>query len=202
MARDYIPSPDGDFHIWQNNFVTYASTHLVDLGLVAGDLTPVTTAQTTWNTKYPAHIAAQPAEQSARDGKDTYRTAVERAVGLLARRLQASPSVDDTERAALGITVPDKEPSPVGRPTTRPLARLDCSQPLRHTLELTDESTRTARANPAGVIGAEIWVKVDGPPPSDPSRLTFLPVDTRRDRCRVARRYHSRECQALAVGAS
>jgi hypothetical protein len=35
------------------------------------------------------------------------------------------------------------------------------------------------RAKPAGVIGAEIWVKVDGPPPVDPGELEFLAVDTR-----------------------
>ncbi len=35
------------------------------------------------------------------------------------------------------------------------------------------------KANAAGVIGAEIWVKIDGPLPVDPSELTFLAVDTR-----------------------
>jgi hypothetical protein len=44
---DYIPAPDADFHAWQLNFVSYASANLAALGLVAGDLTPVTTAQST-----------------------------------------------------------------------------------------------------------------------------------------------------------
>jgi hypothetical protein len=50
-------------------------------------------------------------------------------------------------------------------------------QRLRHTIEFPDESTPTPR--PAGVMGAEIWVKIDGPPPVDPGELTFLAVDTR-----------------------
>jgi hypothetical protein len=50
------------------------------------------------------------------------------------------------------------------------------SQRLRHTICSTDETTPTRRAKPAGVIGAEIWVKVDGPPPVE---LEFLAVDTR-----------------------
>ena len=45
MADDCIPSPDGDFHIRQMNFVAYVSTHLLDFGLIAEDLTPVTAAQ-------------------------------------------------------------------------------------------------------------------------------------------------------------
>lgn len=47
---DYIPAPDAEFHAWQANFVSYANANLVALGLVAGDLTPVTTAQTGWTT--------------------------------------------------------------------------------------------------------------------------------------------------------
>ena len=30
-----------------------------------------------------------------------------------------------------------------------------------------------------GVQGCEIWVKVDGPPPADPSELKYLATDTR-----------------------
>ncbi len=118
------------------------------------------------------------------------------------RRVQASPSVDGTERAALGITVPDKEPTcgtgfqPVSGPATihrleagaTGVATVDASQRLRHTTDFTDESTPTRRAKPAGVIGAELiraatvrerFPHVDGPPPVDPGELTFLAVETR-----------------------
>ncbi len=43
---DYIPGPDASFHAWQSNFVTYANGNLAALGLVAADMTPITTAQT------------------------------------------------------------------------------------------------------------------------------------------------------------
>ena len=83
MARDYIPAPDGDFHNWQNNFVTYVNAHLADLGLVAGDVAPVNAAQTTWTTDYPAHTAAQTAAQAARQAKDAARGGLEGAIRLL-----------------------------------------------------------------------------------------------------------------------
>ena len=38
MATDYIPAGDAQFHAWQNNFVVYVNNHLVELGLVAGDV--------------------------------------------------------------------------------------------------------------------------------------------------------------------
>ena len=44
---------------------------------------------------------------------------------------------------------------------------------------MADEATPTRKAKPDGVMGAELWVKVGDPPPSDPSELSFLSVDTR-----------------------
>ena len=55
---DYIPGPDASFQAWQSNFVTYANANLVALGLVAADMVPITTAQTSWATAFPAHIVA------------------------------------------------------------------------------------------------------------------------------------------------
>ena len=39
---DYIPGGDAALNAWLDNFVTYATANLANLGLVAGDLTPVT----------------------------------------------------------------------------------------------------------------------------------------------------------------
>ncbi len=143
------------------------------------DIPPVATAQTAWSTDYGANTAAQAAAQAARQAKSAARSAFEGVVRPLVGRLQASADVDDTERAALGITVPDTKPTPVGPPTTRPLVTVDTSQRLQHTIAFQDELTPTSRAKPAGVRGAQIWVKIGDPPPTDPNELTFLATDTR-----------------------
>jgi len=179
---DYIPGGDAEFGAWLTNFVAYANANLVALGLVAGDMTPVTNAQTTWNSAYPAHVTASQNAQSARQAKDGARSGVETAVRPLVRRLQASPSVSDAERAALGITVPDPGGAPVGPPTTRPVVTIECGQRLQHTVGFTDEATPTRKAKPAGVLGAEIWVSilpVGQPTPTDPASFTFVALDTR-----------------------
>ena len=72
------------------------------------------------------------------------------------------------------------------------MATVDAGERLRHprpvasgsasragTIEFSDESTPTRKAKPAGVLGAEIWVKIGPTPPVDPGELTFLAVDTR-----------------------
>ncbi|MBK8913111.1 MAG: hypothetical protein IPM64_00675 [Phycisphaerales bacterium] len=55
---DYLPGPDADYQAWVTNFVTYANANLAALGLVAADMTPVTTGQTAFNSGFSAHIAA------------------------------------------------------------------------------------------------------------------------------------------------
>ena len=65
------------------------------------------------------------------------------------------------------------------RSTSRPVATVDTSQRLRHIISFVDELTQTSRAKPAGMVGCEIWVKIGGSAPADPSELTYLATDTR-----------------------
>ena len=180
MAGDYIPRPDGDFDAWQANFITYASANAAALGLdPLIDIPPLITAQGTWTADRAAHTAAQAAAQAAREAKETGRGGLEGVIRPLVARLQASAAVDDTERQALGITVRDAIPTPVTPPITRPVVSVDASQRLQHTIAFADEATPTRKAKPAGVRGAQVWVKIGDPAPVDPSELTFLATDTR-----------------------
>ena len=176
---DYIPPADPAFDTWEANFVNYVLGNFATLGLVVGDVADVGTAHTAWTVAYPANSTAQTAAQAARQTKDDARAALESEIRSLTRRLQASPDVDDTERAAMGITVPDTVGTAAAVPATRPLVTVDTSQRLRHVIAFVDEATPTRKAKPAGVMGVELWVKIGDPAPVDPSELTFLSVDTR-----------------------
>ena len=179
MANDYIPRGDADFNAWQANFVTYANANLADLGLVLPDLISIMSAQGAWTPSLTAHVAAQANAQAACATKNANRTVLETSIRALVRRLQASPSVSDAEREALGITVADSAATAAAIPATRPICQVDARQRLQHTIEFADEGTPTRKAKPAGVMGAEIWVLIGPTPPVDPSELTFLAVDTR-----------------------
>ena len=176
---DYIPASDAEFNTWQANFVTYANANLAALGLVAADLTPIVTAQPVWTTGLTAHVAAQANAQSKRAAKDGSRTALETLIRALVRRLQASPAVNDAERQSLGINVRDTTPTTAGAPSSRPVVKVDSSQRMRHVIAFADAATPTRTAKPAGVMGAEIWVKIGPTPPVDPSECTFLALDSR-----------------------
>lgn len=174
---DYIPGPDASFQAWQSNFVTYANANLAALGLTAADMTPITAAQTPWVNGFTAHIAAVNAAKAAKQTKDEARAAYVAVIRPLVRRLQASPQVSDAERAALGITVRDNQPSPIGPPTTSPIVSVECGNRLQHTLRFVDSATPTRRAKPAGVLGVEIWNHVGTTPPTE-NDLRFVAVDT------------------------
>lgn len=177
---DYIPRTDAGFDTWQTQFATYLNANLGALGLPPGDadVAAVNAARTDWQAKYPAHIASQNAARAAREAKDESRATYERAIRRLVARLQTSPSVDDTERRALGITVPDTEPTPVGPPETRPVLEADTSQRLRILVSFFDEGSEGRRAKPAGVSACELWVKIGGPPPVDLGECRYLATDT------------------------
>ncbi len=179
-GTDYIPGSDADFDSWQANFRAYVNANLAGLGLTATDpdVLAMNTLATDWATKYAAHITAQATAQSATQAKNASRRAFERTLRRLAQRLQISSAVDDTERAALGITVPDREPTSVPVPTTRPILKADTSQRLQITLTFTDEASPRRTSKPAGVMGCEIWVKIGGDPPADLSECQFLALDT------------------------
>jgi hypothetical protein len=176
---DFIPGPDSDFSVWTKNFLTYANANLAALGLVAADLTPITTADVAFNTALATNVSAQSQAQSARISKDGARRDLENFIRPLAARIQTTPTVSNAHRESLQITVRSTARTAVSAPETRPLATIDTRQRLQHTINFVDELTPTSRAKPAGVSGCEIWVKVDGPPPVDPSELKYLATDTR-----------------------
>ena len=145
-------------------------------------MVPIVTERADFDAKMTANVTAQQTAQSARQAKDDSRDALESLVRTLVKQLQASPDVDDTERAALGITVRDKIRTAVaGDITSRPVGVVDTSQRLRHEIRFSDEATPTRRAKPKGVMGCEIWVKVTAPGEPSPvsaDELSFVTLDT------------------------
>ena len=179
---DYLPANDGKLRVWGQNFSEYLAAHTAALGLAAGDIAPITAARSVFETASAASIAARQGAESARQAKDTARKEYRWAIRLLVRRLQASASVDDGERAALGITIRDTirtvRRSAAG--LSRPTVRVDTGQRLCHKIDFADESTPTRRAKPDGVLGCEIWVKVlpQGVAAPGAGEFAFVALDT------------------------
>lgn len=175
---DYIPSGDAEFNTWQTNFINNLSESKAELGLTDAEIASIKASQGEWASAYDSHIAAKAAAEGARQAKTDARASYEAALRSMARRVQSSVVATDKHRAQLGLNVKESTRTSAGVPATRPVAQVDTSQRLRHTISFADESTPSVRAKPAGVMGCEIWSKIGEPAPTDPSQLHFLGLDT------------------------
>lgn len=111
--------------------------------------------------------------RAATKAKDAARAEVEARARPITKFIQAFPKTTDADRATIGITVRGTPSSSVGNITSSPLTLIDSGQRLTHTLRLSDESTPTRRARPAGVARAEVFVALTNPHEAAPP----LPTD-------------------------
>ena len=142
------------------------------MGLTAPQVTAIDDAFTSdWTPKYGSHTAAQDAALGARAMKDAARAA-------LTALIQVHPAMTDAWRADAHLPIYDSTRTRAPIPTTKPLATVDSSQRLQHTIAWRDETTPTSKAKPTGVQGAEIWYFIGATPPSDPAQCKFAAMDT------------------------
>jgi hypothetical protein len=166
---------DADFLGLMNSMAAAISADLVSyLGITAAMMTTFGAVRDNFSDKLLAHNTAQDAARAARVDKDSGRVDGEEQVRTL-RDLMKAHAVTDTKYAALGIP---QAVANVPATATVPVATVDTSQRLRHTIKFTDSADAANKRRPRGTVGSEIWVKIDGPPPGDEKDCTFLALDS------------------------
>ena len=113
-VTDYIPQKDGDLVPWTENFIAVANANLPALGLIAGDITALTTKKSDYSTGLNAAVAKQAESKAATDNKNVKKSALTDNIRVLARQIQARPGVPDNLKVQLGLNAPDPVPSPTG----------------------------------------------------------------------------------------
>jgi len=73
---NYFPSKDNDFANWLATFLTNATANLAALGLIAGDLTPISTLQTTYTNNLLDVDAKKAALASSVQVKDATKESI------------------------------------------------------------------------------------------------------------------------------
>jgi hypothetical protein len=177
-SKNYIPRPDAIFDEWQENLVTQLKGDKNKFALATESETELNNLQAAWVARNAEHLEAQSKAVAARVAKDEARDAYEAALRVQVRKTQSGPGVTDADRAKLGITIRDTQPTAPGAPTTRPVVQVDTSQRLLHNLLVTDEMTPKSRSKPKDSSYYEVWVKVGDAPPVDESELRFLDTGT------------------------
>ncbi len=130
-----------------------------------------------WNGAYAA--AANPATRTAVavSRKDDALEALTDLLRTIYDDIPAS-ALTAADRATLGLAE-RAAPTQAPIPSTAPIATVDTSARLQHTLSFADESTPGSRAKPGRVRGCQIWVAVGGATaPADPKDYRYLATDT------------------------
>jgi len=118
----YIPDRDGDFDVWFQNYQQYAVANAVALGLTPAQALEIQTAKINWSLGYSNLISARNAYQAAQEIKDEKREAGETVIRKITGIVQKRPETTDAQREGLGITVPDRQPTPLDPEAIRHIA--------------------------------------------------------------------------------
>jgi hypothetical protein len=174
MADTLSGVSDSDLLVIANQVVAAATATPADYGATAADVLAITVAANEFETSIATQAATIAASRSATSDKNTKHETLEVLLRNF-RNTAKAKNTSDPLMASLGI--------PIGSPSlpanaTVPLATVDTSQRMKHTIHFTDQAANGNKTRPRGAMGAEIWVKIGDPAPGSEKDCTFLAVDS------------------------
>jgi len=173
MADSISGASDSELMYIVDQVKSMLATHAADYPMITAAMkSDLDTLRDSFNDKVTASAAAQAAAKAATMDKHTKRSAVEKAIRDI-RNMCKAGGVDETKMAALGIPTGSTGPTP-----TVPVAVVDTSQRMRHTISWSDASANGSKRKPRGTMGAEIWYKIGDPGPTSEKECTFLTLDS------------------------
>jgi hypothetical protein len=110
---DFIPRPDDAFDDWFQKYQFYVAANFAALGLTPAEALEVQTLKINWSLGYSAHLVAHDAARAAAETKDEKRETAEEGIRKITKKIQARPETTDAQREGLGVTVPDRIPTPL-----------------------------------------------------------------------------------------
>jgi hypothetical protein len=177
---DYIPRSDGDFNNWQSNLLALSTENATAWEIPLPRIAEVKESTTNWETKYAKTINRQNRTTAdVRAKEDARAECTEQLRKFVAQYLSFNDKVEDSDRELLGLTIRSNSRTPVPVPCTSPMANIDISIRMQHNFTIVDSSLPQRRSKPEGVMGCEIWAKIDGEAPKDASELMHLATATR-----------------------
>lgn len=179
---DFIPQSDIEFNTWFLNLCAIVNDSYADYGLTAGQNTALQTSLSNWTAGWNALNIAKNTLAAATETKDGYRATANDEARLVNTLAQADSACTPTMKETAGLPVHDSTRTRVSVPATAPSVLSAVTQSaLNQIIEFRDAATPDSKAKPAGVVGAQIYVKVGGttPPINGDDGMTFAGLDTR-----------------------
>lgn len=162
----YLPHREAELLNWSRNFDALITADPATYGLDALQATAYTTFHHDFVNAYQAAIDPGTRTPASVQTKNDAKRALIAEARRLARIIQAFPGTTNTERIALGLTVPDPEPTPIPVPDIAPEIDLISAVGRTVRLRIHNEATLETRGKPQGVAGATIFSHIGTLPPA------------------------------------
>lgn len=174
MAKSLQDLSDNELITVSNQLVLALTADPTAYGTTLPDITLLEGLSSTFAADVSSQVAALAAAKAATATKEASRTPL--IVAMRSHRdIARAAGATEAEMAATGLPFGGETVPPNA---TVPAAAVDTSERLRHTISWTEATTPDNKRRPSGALGAEIFVKIDGPPPVDEKQCTFLTVDS------------------------
>jgi len=172
---DYMPRTDAGFNTWQNEVATEAETNAIAWGIPADVITDLKGYKSIWDTAYAKAENKQNRTSADVTAKNDASTSYQKFLRLFVTQwLSVNPKVSDADRTRMGITIHTNSRTSIPAPETSPIGTVDFSVRLQHTISYYDQDSAHSNAKPEGVLGCEIYAKVDGDAPITVDEMKFL----------------------------
>jgi hypothetical protein len=179
-STDYLPSTDADLSLWAQNFNTLITAAPATYGLDSA----YAVALDGYTDAYVAALATanNPATRTVVTvaAKDAAKAAMKLFIRQGAKIVQATVSVTNENKTALGLPIHNDAPSPVPAPVTHPIIASAGIGPHRVVIRYADQLTPASARKPTGSIGMLMSYKVSATPIVDPGDLETADVVTRQ----------------------
>jgi len=172
MATSIHSLSDNELISVANQMATVLTANPTNYGTTAADVTAFQAFIDGFESELAAQAAAIAASKAATVNKDAARSTVE--TQMRSFRDTGKLTAKDSEMAALGLPA-SSDPAPNA---TIPVVAVNTAERLRHTLSWSDAAANGNKKKPRGVMGAEIWVKIDGPPPGSEKDCVYVALDS------------------------
>ncbi|MEA2711373.1 MAG: hypothetical protein QOF78_3974 [Phycisphaerales bacterium] len=172
------------------NLANVAADNLPELDLVAADVTPLATKNTTLGNSIIEHLTAQNTAKGAREQKDFNRGAAVSAARALVKKINANPNVPALLRQQLGLPPKDTTRSKPAVPSVAPAPVVEKVGGAQVVLKALNPETDSI-AKPEGVKTIRIYEKIVGHNEAAPSGVDQMSLADVVTAGRITRAYNS-----------
>lgn len=175
----YVPPKIADFALWLDNLASLVAANPTDYGLVTGDATIISGANTSFQGAYAISSNPSTRTSGAVANTNAARLAATGTVRPYCQQISKNMGVSDSLKLGIGLNLPNNAPVPVPPITDVPqLIQLPSAAGVT-VWGYKQGGSSSGKAKPFGAAGLEIWRNVGTVAATDPAQCSLMATVTK-----------------------